>query len=85
MARRILPAGTGNERARDHCDQGPLDAQTPLIPAPPSSHGLSNGIVVQNSTPTRAWGQWAAEERAIYKESIPASKPRRGNYPDAGT
>ena len=73
MARRALPARAGDECARKYSYQGSLDAQTTPVPGPPSSHGLSNGVVVQNSTPTRAWGQWAAEGELSIK-SIPASK-----------
>jgi hypothetical protein len=65
MAGHVLPAGASDHCRDEHSYQGPLKAQTTPIPAPPSSHGLSNGSVVQNSTPTPALSRWAAGESQL--------------------
>jgi hypothetical protein len=62
MADGTLPAGAGDERARDQRDQGPLDAQATPIPAAPSPYDLSNHAVVQNSTPAWPLSQWRLRE-----------------------
>src|SRR5260370_28454494 len=84
MARRTLPAGAGDERARNHRDQGPLNAQTTPVPAPPSPHGLSNHAVVQTSTPAWPLGQWRLRGEPSVK-SIPVSKATSRTWPDTGT
>jgi len=61
IAGRVLPARAGDERADDQSGQGSLNAQATTIPTSLSSHGLSGLTVVQNSTPTQQFGQWAAE------------------------
>jgi len=68
-ARRILPARASEHSPYNDSDQDALHAQTTPIPAPPSSHGLSNRrvvqiSVVQDSTPTRQLGQEAAERES---------------------